>query len=438
MHQDLTTTASKDRRQFLARLGAAAGVSFLAGCGGGAGVAVAGDDGSTAVSGSTPPPAPSTPATGTAPVPAPAPAQLPEPGSSPVPPAGTVAAPGWRRGMGPWQWLELPSADLAAVGPDHNPGNGYRSARINAWNGMTALGSQVCMAGVGGHADWAGNEAYRCDLSQDMPAWEMLCQPTADEFLVRDEKYYRDGRPTSSHTYYALHADRRRSKIFRLGIGSAYGTGNFQRPTVDAFDLTVNDWDPEDTWPEAPDSLGIGMSQTQNPQTGDVYVVGRTRLWRFRMESGTWTALASMPQNGTAAYYRASAVDVQRQRVVIFGNQYETPVGILIYDIASNTWLNASLTGAMAEMVAAQAGHCAFYAATQDRFLLKTSRAGEVVEIHPESFETRAVLVSGADAVPNAVNGVFGKFVHVPALGGFGYQPDGRQKLWFLADGSAI
>jgi hypothetical protein len=335
--------------------------------------------------------------------------------------------------MTAWEWTELPTADLSLVGPDPNP-RGWRAARINAWNGMTALGGVLCMAGVGGHADWAGNEAYSCDLSVDEPTWSMLGHASAAEFLTRDAAYYTDGRPTSSHTYYALQADVRRERIFRLGIGSGWGSGNFQQPIVDAFALRSSEWDAAGTWPSAPESLLVGLAQAQDPTNGDVYVVGRTKLWRFRMESGTWTELARMAENGTATYYRASAVDVQRQRLVVFGNRYQQPLGILIYDIAANRWQQSSLSGDFAQVSAAEGGQCAHYHAPSDRFLLKTSAAGQLIEIHPETFMTRQLQAQSADAVPNAVNGVFGKFVHMPALRGFAYQPDGLRKLWFIAD----
>jgi len=69
--------------------------------------------------------------------------------------------------MAPFQWVELPSADILAVGPNFRPGGGAsgREARIEAWNGITGMGGVIYMAGVGGHADWGGNEGYRCDLT---------------------------------------------------------------------------------------------------------------------------------------------------------------------------------------------------------------------------------------------------------------------------------
>jgi hypothetical protein len=359
---------------------------------------------------------------------------MPEPGSAALGPVAPVALPAWRRALAAGSWLEIPTADLRLVGPAVVPGRGAAASRIDAWNGMAALDTRVCMAGVGGHADWGGNEGYCCDLAAELPVWTMLNDPTPSNLITIDTTHYLDGRPTSSHTYYSLHGDTRRNKVFRLGIGSAFGTGNYQRPNVDAFDLTLNDWDRAGTWPDVPEAVGIGRSQAQDSVTGDVYVAGLMRLWRFRMSSGTWTALAPMPQNATAVYYRAAAVDPLRQRVVFFGDAYRTPLGALVYDIAANTWHSTYLSGPYAATVAAAAGHQAHYHHGTDRFLLKTSSAGQLIEVHPETLATRTLDTAQAASVPNAVNGVFGKFVHLPLLDGYAYQPSGTQRLWFLSE----
>ena len=434
---------SLKRRFFLTRLTAIAGAATLGACGGSGAESLeeTGPIGKTPL-GPTPTPSPA-PAPTPAPTPAPAPVPPPppappppEPGSAVLPTAAPLAQPAWRRTMTPFQWVELPSADILAVGPNFRPGGGAsgREARIEAWNGITGMGGVIYMAGVGGHADWGGNEGYRCDLTVASPVWEMLGAPTPDQFITVDTAYYLDGRPTASHTYYALHADARRQKVFRMGIGSAWGSGNFQRPNVDAFDLATRDWDAASTWPSVPENPGIGKSQAQDLETGDAYVVGSNRLWRFKMETGQWTGLASVPSQGYAAYTRASAVDTRRKRFVVFGNGYRLPVGIMVYDIAANTWTTPELTGPAAARAAVQGGHSAFYSARLDRFILKTSSAGELIEIHPETFATRFLTSINAAAVPNAVNGVFGKFFYLQALGGFAYQPTGRDKLWFLSD----
>jgi hypothetical protein len=168
--------------------------------------------------------------------------------------------------------------------------------------------------------------------------------------------------------------------------------------------------------------------------TGDVYVVGATRLWRFSQSLGTWLELARIPQNGTAAYGRASLIDVTRRRLVILGDSYRLPAGILIYDLVSNVWSNStSLSGADAAAVASVLGNAAHHDLGLDKYIVKTDNAGEILTVDPRDFSVGRLSTAGGDAVPVAVNRVWGKFAAIPALGGYVYQPSGESKLWFLA-----
>ena len=294
--------------------------------------------------------------------------------------------------------------------------------------------SGVYIAGVGGHADWAGNEAYGCDLASETPAWVMLRQPTPDSQVVLNASHYLDGRPTASHTYYSLHGDWRRKKVFRLGTGITYGSGNFTGPNVDAFDLASKDWDRALAWPSVPEEPSYGNSQVQHPVTGDIYIVANTRLWRFSQSLGTWLELAAIPQNGTASYARGAVIDVIRNRLVVLGNAYKLPAGILVYDLVTNTWNDSlSLTGADAASVAAYLGNAAHHNLSLDRYIVKTDNAGEILTVDPRTFAVGRMTTTGGEAIPEAVNRVWGKFAAMPALGGYVYQPSGTSKLWFLA-----
>jgi hypothetical protein len=288
------------------------------------------------------------------------------------------------------------------------------------------------MAGVGGHADWAGNEGYSCNLAVTSPAWTMLSQPSANADIQTDVTHYLDGRPTSSHTYYGLHADPIRNEIIRVGVGSAWGSGNFQRRNVDAYSLVTNDWLPALTWPSVPEDIVYGKAQAQHPTTGDIYVCGNARLWRLNVRARTWTQLASIPNNGTATYYRAGLVDPVRGRFVVLGNTYATPAGILVYDIAAGTWSTATLTGAQASAVALESGDTAHYCSTLDKYLHFPGGA-TVIEIDPTTWATTTRATTGGGAMVDSINGVFQKLVAVPALGGFAYQVRGSSRLWFLA-----
>ena len=340
--------------------------------------------------------------------------------------------------MTAWQWYEIATAEIATVGPNYNPGaalnGGSKRNRVDAWNGIAVVDSSVYMAGVGGHADYGGNEGYGCNLAAEAPVWVMLNQPTPDAQIALNASHYADGRPTSSHTYYALHGDWKRKKIFRMGTGVTYGNGNWSFANVDAFDIAARDWDRASQWPSVPEQPSYGNAQVQHPDTGDIYVVGNTRLWRFSQSEGAWLQLAAIPQNGTAAYGRATVVDSRRNRLVVLGNAYRTPVGILIYDLLNNRWDDSAfMTGADASKVGSYLGNCGHHNLAIDKYIIKTDNAGEVLTVDPNNYSVGRLTTIGGDSIPAAVNRVWGKFAAIPALGGYVYQPSGVDKLWFLA-----
>jgi hypothetical protein len=347
--------------------------------------------------------------------------------------------PTWRQGLAQWEWVELTgTAELSGAIPSDltgfSTGGASPSGRINAWNGFAASGRSVYIAGMGGHADWPGNEAYQIDLDAAIPAWVMLREPSPQATWSSNVAYYSDGRPSSAHLYYALHAVG--NEIIRVMNGSQWGDGNGQDTEVVAFDLATNDWRAEGTYADAP-STSLARAICQDPSDGTIYFTGDTHLHRRHPTTGVWTQLAAWPNNGSATYYRASAVDTTRERVVFFGDAYRTPLGGFVYDIAGNSMstidFNSADSNASATAVAAQAGNSAWYDATLDRFIAKTGTGNNVYLVHPTTWAVTEQATTGGGTIVNAVNGTLNRFVHVPDLGGIYYQPSHASNGWFLA-----
>ena len=83
-----------------------------------------------------------------------------------------------RKGLAPWAWVEIAGTSMTMV-TVLDPFSGTPSAptqRIDAWNGLAANrdSNRIYLANAGGHADWAGNEAYEIDLQRDHPQWKLL------------------------------------------------------------------------------------------------------------------------------------------------------------------------------------------------------------------------------------------------------------------------
>jgi hypothetical protein len=174
------------------------------------------------------------------------------------------------------------------------------------------------------------------------------------------------------------------------------------------------------------------MAQVQDPVTGNIYACGNTKLWRFNRAAGTWTQLASIPNNGSATYYQASVFDTARNRVVVLGDAYRTTTGILVYDVATDAWSTANLTGALAATVAAASGDFAHYNAKLDKYLFFQG-ASTVIDVDPATWATSARTTTGGSGMTDSINGVFQKVAFVPSMRGYAYQVQGASKLWFLA-----
>ena len=351
--------------------------------------------------------------------------------------------PAWRKAMKPWQWASIQGTDLAAAVPDPVVPGSLR-ARINAWNGLAAdaANGRLYSADNGGHADYAGNEVYAIDLMSDHPKWKILRQPTAPADILKSDytrkiynDYYRDGRPASTHTYYALQFLPSRHAIFLFGRGSMWGTGNEASWKTDAFSIAQNDWQPAGSWPSVDDSRRnvVAASICRNPDTDDVYVAAPTGIVRFDPRSGKFDSIARWLDNATAVSTRPCAVDTRRDRIVYFGDAYHRPVGGLILDIRHGLLSRMQFEGPAAEEVAKGKSNFAWYDSESDRFLLKTSEAGKVFSINAETFVATAVDTANADQVPDAMNGVQNRWQRLPVLGGYAYYPRSGSGVWFLA-----
>ncbi len=346
--------------------------------------------------------------------------------------------PTWRLGLAQWEWTEIQGTSLSNQ-PVIDPINGGMvtpRSRIDAWNGLSANrdNGDVYLACAGGHADWAGNEVYGIDLDRDQPEWRILRDPTDGAFIVTDQAYYTDGRPSSTHLYYALHFVRSRDRIFKMSAGSVWGSGNGNNNNVDAFDLATNDWDPAGTWAaSAPGGGAIDRPYAQDPTTDDTYTfsVGSFRVWTA--STGAWNTLAARPSyaNDDIVSRSPSAVDPTRQQVLFTRNAYRVGQlqGLLLS--FAGTLTDVTFTGP--EAAAAISGQSGMeYLPGEDAFLLKSSDAGEVIRIDPVSFEATALATSGT-APPDAVNGVYTRWLYLPRLRGFAYLPHGTANFWFLA-----
>jgi hypothetical protein len=347
--------------------------------------------------------------------------------------------PTWRQGLIKWQWLELPGTALSNQ-PVADPFSASTmvapTQRINAWNGLSANRdiNEVYLACAGGHADWAGNEAYAIAFSAAMPRWRLLRGPTPGNFISLDVPYYSDGRPSSTHLYYALHFVRGRNRIFKMSSGSVWGSGNSNNNKVDGFNLGTNDWDPIGTFADVPGGGGaISRPYAYDSTNDDAYTFAAGQFRKWTAATATWSILAARPSyaNDDIVNESPAAVDPTRQRVLFTRNAYRVTQrqGLLLTLGGSLT--DATFSGAAAQQaISSQAGM--LYLPGEDVFVLKTGTAGQVIRIDPMTFDATIQATTGGPP-PDAVNGVYTRWLHLPRAKGIVYLPSGSANFWFLA-----
>ncbi len=360
--------------------------------------------------------------------------------------------PAWRDALAPWQWTNFPAASISntlpAVMP---PPPSNQKNRVEAYCGKVVWRKVYGSAANGGHADWSGNDVLGANLGVASPgAPVMLRQPTPNAYLLDNTSHYAvepDGkqRPTSTHSYYCQFHDFIHDQLLRMGVMAGNGNGNFNAPNVDAFDLATGDWLPPNTLPSCPEPMSFRGAQCQHPITGDIYVSGETRLWRWNLVARTWTALALFPQNGTAVQARASCVDTKRNRVVFLGDAYRVGSnGVLIYDIASNTFSTADLSGTDAPLVVVASANGGHYDPRRDRYVVRASwstiggvfkTGDDLLEVHPTTWAVTTLATTSGASIPATNTGTWGLLQPMPALDGFVMEPLGTGGVRFLTWG---
>ena len=373
----------------------------------------------------------------------------------PPPPSPDLGPlPAWRQGLAKWQWVELVGSSLSNTKvPDPFTGTPVApTQRIDAWNGLAANRDtdRLYLAGAGGHADWAGNEAYEIDLRVDAPAWRLLRAPTMAPDVQGSNgpmgifhHYYADGRPSSTHLYFALQFVRARNRVFKMCAGSIWGTGNEGNNKVDGFDLAKNDWDPAGTWPETPggsppsptaDGPLIARPFAQHPETEDIYTYFSAAFRKWTAADATWSKLAARPAhaNDDIVTESPAAVDTVRNRVLFSTNAYRvTQRQGLSLDLGGGALTDVTFTGASAASVVGS-GRGLLFVPTEDAYFMKLRAGKTVVRIDPSTYEATDLPTTGPTP-PDAVNGIYTRWLYLPRLKGIAYLPSGAANMWFLA-----
>ena len=376
------------------------------------------------------------------------------------------ARPAWNRGQAVAEWREVPGSSINALVPANiartlSGGTAVvgPSSRLDAWCGLSidTRTSEVWAAANGGHGDYYGNEVVKIDLMSDVPAWiewfagskgNVVDNVTGPSSEHPELARYRDGLPTSAHSYYGQQFLERHNRAIRLGGSMApYGSG---WQDVEAFNVKlakgVNGWDAPATYPPVFGSPGwtpaIGFCACKDPTTERIYVVQAPSLRRFTPSSagvgGTWDTLSTLPGALNSGALGGTAIDTKRNRLLwIHGYGPNKPYTC---DLTSGAWTArehpASPAKAAFDTLSQSLG--IVYVPHLDAFLVRGNASGPAVyRIDAESFAVSYLRVIGGELLPRgavltAEEGVYNRWLSVPRLQGVVYFPRSQANAWFL------
>jgi hypothetical protein len=341
--------------------------------------------------------------------------------------------PSWRQGQTVGEWRQIPGTALsgAPIAVKTWPGVGVEGpeAKVTSWNGFAidTRDSSLYSVANGGHWAYAGNEVNRVRLQDDAPKWTEQRASTPAAQIIDSVSHYADGRPTSRHTYYGTMIHEGRNRAMLVG-GSRFGNG-WPIDTVDGFNLGSSDWDAARTYPNFEASLSqvIGAAMTMHAQSGDIYAFPYFAVLKWSNATNQWSK--PLPNTPFDGQYAASAFDSRRNRILLVGGGSGAKA---IYDVSANTMQAASLSGPAAASVMGD-GNGMVYDPQQDAYFVRKAGAGPTVyRINAGTLYVESLATTGGASIPSAINGVWRRFLYVPALKGIVYVPAYGANVWFL------
>jgi hypothetical protein len=377
--------------------------------------------------------------------------------------------PAWRRGQAAGEWREIAGSSLNLQVPTNiarTTAGGSAvvgaAARMDAWCGLSidTRSSKVWSLANGGHGDYYGNEVCTIDLMADSPAWaEWFAGSSGNVIQTNDDvpdatspsyARYLDGLPSSRHSYYGQQFLERQNRALTLG-GSVSPRGSaFEN--VEGFDVTrgrgVNAWDAAGTFGFAVGGTSggwtpaIGWSACKDPTTECIYTITIPYIRKFTPGTtgigGTWSILSALPSSMNSGALGATAVDTRRRRL-LWVRGYG-PDAAMVCNLATGAWSENAhpASEAKAEFEALTQSLGLIYVPQIDKFLARANAAGsKVYVIDPVTFAVTYLTTTGGDAVPRGAvlsneEGVYNRWLYVPALSGVAYFPKSASNAWFL------
>ena len=395
--------------------------------------------------------------------------------------------PGWARNLVVMEWREIANThigDLAATNEALTTSGGHAvgagisfGARMDAWCGLSVDNRRghIYSAANGGHGDYYGNEICRIDMMADVPAWsEVLAGSSGNVILTVDDiadaadrayAHYTDGKPASRHSGSLQQFLERHNRALALG-GSLSSRGSLFE-NVESYQVDVG-WDAYDCTVASPPygySHGSGnngwavstqyWSCAKDPRTECIYThdSGGSYIRKFTPAttagSGTWNGTwATAPFNPYTGARGGMAVDTTRGKLFWVLGDWTNDYALWDIDTAtldSSGALPASAARTSMRAVVDKdstpdrpAGSGCVYVPQLDAYLVRQRPAGGTVyKIDASTLVVSELSTTSGGSVPIAAGftgeqGIYTRWLFVPALRGVVYFPSGVQNGWFL------
>lgn len=326
--------------------------------------------------------------------------------------------------------------------PADDPRDSFANSNLRlAFSGAGLRDCEFILAACGGHGDYSGNEVTSIDLAEEAPVWRLRASSSGASVIAQDVAHYRDGKPSSRHTYWSTHYSTTLSRLMLHRSRFVYGRG-VSFDATNGFDLSTNTWDVAGTWKD-------GFSSGCRDAYDNVWALtdfGQT-LMKWTAATDMWTVAGTFSADGPGY---PMAHDSRRDQLfaLSWGNGEGSSSGLRAAKFTAHGSVQTSVTFGASEglnaLQAAQPSYAAMeYDPQNDCFYFYAGTAGEegrIYVITPNSGTTWSVAIAALRAgsampAPIGPNGVCSRFRYVSALRGCVLMVDGTNPLYFIRTG---
>ncbi|MBD8525880.1 hypothetical protein [Pseudomarimonas arenosa] len=385
--------------------------------------------------------------------------------------------PQWRRQLRAMRWGIVPTGNtLPGINPARDPALNPRLAS-NPNDDRGPWGGVLGMAGIivpwcgacydrdadalwlplgGGHADYAGNEAYTLCLADELPTWRMPRPPSGSIPLglidLNDGQEasgdYADGRPRAIHSY--------NKHCYVPGLGplcTVQGSTAFSGQAGTARTLLLNEMDGEWSTLTSHPAMGVGYGAAcYDSSLNRVWWLGAgtSKLSWLDLDLQQWNLLSSGSTSQEWSYHALTHVPGHEILVQLSD---DIANGFAVWDISSGQRLNPGVDNTRPAHLASAGGkaggvwvpslnaialwHNTTLGSTGAISLL---RAPDQPRDQPWSWDSLALLDNAVLPSTAQAAGTYGRFGYAPNLDGFYLLNSlGGPLLFFaLSDGNGV